>query len=148
MSPRPQRIRKVSQPPAISGLKPYGGVKGDSKKDKVFLHYEEYESIRLCDFEMLNHHQAAMAMGVSRPTLTRIYARARQKIAAALVVGKQIIIEGGKIYFDSEWYSCSSCECYFNHPERQEAIHHCPLCGSNQIANLKDIDENSNFQYR
>ena len=73
--------------------------------ETIFLNLEEYEAIRLCDYEMLNHHQASILMAVSRPTLTRIYSKARQKIAVALVQGKQIIIEGGKIYFDSEWYS-------------------------------------------
>lgn len=69
-------------------------------------------------------------MDVSRPTLTRIYARARQKIAEALVRGCQIIIEGGKIYFDSEWFECKTCGCYFNNPEKQNELKECPLCRS------------------
>lgn len=130
MSPRPLRLRKVSSPPPVSGFKPYGNKKNGAKTESVFLHFEEYEALRLCDYEMLNHHQASVIMDVSRPTLTRIYARARQKIAQALVFGSQIIIEGGKIYFDSEWFSCSSCGCFFNNPEKQEIIKECPLCKS------------------
>jgi uncharacterized protein len=138
MSPRPIRLRKISNPPVISGFKPYGGQPGTGE---VFLQIEEYEAIRLCDFEMLNHHQASSAMNVSRPTLTRIYSRARQKIASALVEGKQLIIEGGKIYFDSEWFTCDSCNCFFNQPEKDKKVEACPLCGSSQVANYQGNPE-------
>jgi len=107
MSPRPKRLRKINNPPLIRGFKPYGLESKNIPDEPVFLLYEEYESIRLCDFEMLNHLDASAAMGVSRPTLTRIYAKARQKIAEALVKGHQIVFEGGKVYFDSDWYKCA-----------------------------------------
>ena len=141
MSPRPTRLRKISNPPIISGFKPYGNKNAEKSKESVFLHYEEYEAIRLCDFEMLNHHKASVIMDVSRPTLTRIYARARQKIAEALVKGCQIIIEGGKIYFDSEWFKCNNCSCYFNNPDKEEAIMECPLCASNNILNYEQAND-------
>lgn len=113
------------------------------RAESVFLNLEEYEAIRLCDHEMLSHHQASVLMAVSRPTLTRIYSKARQKIAEALVLGKQIIIEGGKIYFDSEWYACKSCGCYFNNPEKQEEIKECPLCRSTDFQKYQpDYEEN------
>ncbi len=137
MSPRPFRLRKISNPPIISGLKPYGNGKSGGDPGTVFLQIEEYEALRLCDYNMLNHHQASETMNISRSTLTRIYARARQKIAEALVLGKQIIIEGGKIYFDSDWFSCSSCGCYFNNPDKQNEIKECPLCKSNKFINYE-----------
>ncbi len=143
MSPRPKRLRKISNPPVISGFKPYGNKNTEKNKESVFLHYEEYEAIRLCDFEMLNHHEASVIMDVSRPTLTRIYARARQKIAEALVLGKQIIIEGGKIYFDSEWFSCKSCGCYFNNPDKQEPVTACPLCKSTDFVSFEQSPEDN-----
>jgi predicted DNA-binding protein (UPF0251 family) len=138
MSPRPFRLRKVRNPPIISGFKPYGNKKNSGKAESVFLNLEEYEALRLCDYEMMNHHQASVLMGVSRPTFTRIYSKARQKIAEALVLGKQIIIEGGKVYFDSEWYSCNACGCYFNNPEKLEEIKECPLCKSINISKIGD----------
>ena len=133
MSPRPLRLRRISNPPVISGFKPYGGKNSHEKNETVFLHIEEYEALRLCDYVLLNHHQASVIMDVSRPTLTRIYARARQKLAEALVQGKQIIIEGGKIYFDSEWYSCRSCKSIFNNPDKQKELKECPLCGGTKL---------------
>jgi predicted DNA-binding protein (UPF0251 family) len=135
MSPRPFRLRKVCNPPVISGLKPYGTAKNSPRPKTVFLYLEEYEALRLCDYELLNHNQASTMMAVSRPTLTRIYSRARRKIAEALVLGKQIIIEGGKIYFDSEWYSCRTCGCYFNNPDKLKKWIVCPLCKSSDIIN-------------
>lgn len=134
MSPRPVRIRKISNPPIISGLKPYGGKSSAGANEVIFLYLEEFEAIRLCDHEQMNHEQASALMAVSRPTLTRIYARARKKIADALVTGKQIIIEGGKIYFDSEWYACGSCGCYFNNPDKLEKVKQCPLCRSKKFS--------------
>ncbi len=141
MSPRPLRLRKISNPPIISGFKPYGNKKAEGNPDALFLQIEEYEALRLCDFNMLNHNQASKMMDVSRPTLTRIYSRARQKIAEALVLGKQIIIEGGKIYFDSEWFSCKACGCYFNNPDKQEEIKECPLCKSTNISIYEPGDD-------
>jgi uncharacterized protein len=140
MSPRPTRLRKISNPPIISGFRPYGNSKNDRKSETIFLYLEEYEALRLCDYNMLNQHQASIIMDVSRPTLTRIYARARQKIAEALVLGKQIIIEGGKIYFDSEWFSCKVCGCYFNNPDKQQETKECPLCKSNNISKFEQTN--------
>jgi predicted DNA-binding protein (UPF0251 family) len=141
MSPRPTRLRRVSNPPVISGFKPYGGVLLEGQPGTVFLHLEEYEVIRLCDYENLSHHEAARVMDVSRPTLTRIYARARAKIADALVTGKQVIIEGGKVYFDSEWYKCNGCSCMFNQPEKTSVPRRCPLCGSRSITGYVPVEE-------
>jgi len=133
MSPRIKTIRKVLNPPIIKGFKPYGpGIQG-VEIASISLLYEEYEALRLCDYDMYNHIQASLAMGVSRPTFTRIYGSARQKIAKSLVEGRQIIIEGGKVYFDSDWYSCATCHCFFNNPEREIEITNCPLCKSSSI---------------
>jgi len=125
--------RKVLNPPVIKGFKPYGPESGKLNLEPVNLLYEEYEALRLCDYDRSNHQQASLMMGVSRPTFTRIYASALQKIAVAFVEGRQISIEGGKIYFDSDWYQCLSCQCNFNNPEKDQEIKNCPLCGGPQI---------------
>ena len=134
MSPRLKKIRKVLSPPPIKGFKPYGvDAKKTGELEPIILLFEEYEALRLCDYDMYNHHQASVIMGVSRPTFTRIYASLRQKIAKAFVEGRQIAIEGGKVYFDSDWYHCKKCSCYFNNPQKEIEIVDCPLCGSNKI---------------
>ncbi|OPZ97184.1 MAG: hypothetical protein BWY70_01569 [Bacteroidetes bacterium ADurb.Bin408] len=137
MSPRIKRLRKVVSPPAIKGFKPYGPEYKPGKMPAVIINIEEYEALRLCDYDLLNHHQASAIMGVSRPTFTRMYASVRQKIAAAFAEGRPIRIEGGKIYFDSDWYECSACGCFFNNPEKEQPITSCPLCRSQDIINYE-----------
>jgi len=133
MSPRTKRLRKISNPPSIKGFKPYGpDIK--TQKEPIYLYYEEYEALRLCDYDLLNHHQSCITMGVSRPTFTRIYASLRQKIATAFVEGRPIVIEGGKVYFDSDWFRCEECYCFFSNSEKDKNIHNCPLCNSPKIA--------------
>jgi uncharacterized protein len=133
MSPRIKVLRKVSNLPIIKGFKPFGSESVHLNLEIINLFYEEYEALRLSDYDKLNHHQASVEMGVSRPTFTRIYASALQKIATAFVEGRQISIEGGKVYFDSDWYHCKKCGCYFNNPEKEIPITHCPLCGSQSV---------------
>lgn len=133
MSPRIRVLRKVLNPPIINGFKPYGQESEQQKLDSVNLLFEEYEAMRLSDYNKLNHQQASIKMGVSRPTFTRIYASALQKVAKAFVEGRQITIKGGKVYFDSDWYHCNSCKSYFSHPEKDKTVESCSLCGSQQF---------------
>jgi uncharacterized protein len=128
--PRPKRIRRMNNPPHFKGFSPIGL---SDENHPVIINFEEYEAIRLSDFEFHGHVEAAQIMGVSRPTYTRIYESARRKVAAAFVQGRTIVFEGGKVYFDSEWYACKRCGCWFNHPEKGEKIDQCSLCGSNDI---------------
>jgi predicted DNA-binding protein (UPF0251 family) len=143
MSPRIKRTRKIFGPPAIKGLKPSCRGGGITKNKPVFLFLEEYESIKLCDYDLLNHNEASKAMGVSRPTFSRIYSAARQKVALAFVEVREIVVEGGKVYYDSAWFICNSCGCDFNHHNLEMNPDNCPLCGSNDISNLtsKEISE-------
>lgn len=127
---RPKRIRKMTNPPHFKGFKPIGVP---DSNDAVVLNYEEYEAIRLSDFECYGQVAAAEIMDVSRPTYARIYESARNKVAKAFVLGKPIVFEGGKVYFDSEWYACLDCGCYFNHPEKEAKLLSCTLCGSKHI---------------
>lgn len=143
--PRPKRIRKMTNPPHFRGFKPLGP---HEESNPVVLNYEEYEAIRLNDFELLGHFEASQMMEVSRPTYSRIYESARRKIAEAFVLGKAIVFEGGKVFFDTEWYSCNSCRCNFNHPAKEQKITNCTLCGSTNVVQYPentppDLIENS-----
>lgn len=133
--PRHKRIRKITSPPHFRGFSPIG-LPEDGQV--VLLGFEEYEAIRLCDFDLYNHLEASRIMNVSRPTFARIYESARQKVAYAFVQGLPIIFEGGKVYFDSDWYSCDSCGCKFNHPDKQEPAGRCALCGSERVHQVQE----------
>lgn len=133
MSPRNKTLRKVVNPPVIRGFKPFGAESGTANTEPVVLLFEEFEAIRLCDYDGCNQLKASVMMGVSRPTFTRIYASALKKIAQAFVEGRSITIAGGKVYFDSDWYHCKSCDCHFNNPDKDQKITGCPLCGSEGV---------------
>lgn len=91
--PRPRKTRKLTHRPIVSGFKPYGYKNDVRNQEGVFLFCEEYEALRLADYEKRNHCQAAMIMQISRPTFTRMYISAREKIATAFVEGRPVIIE-------------------------------------------------------
>ena len=89
--PRPQRRRRVCSEPEYTEFLP----KGSTGYDVVILSTDEYEAIRLVDFEKKTHEQCALQMDISRTTVTEIYERARFKLADSIVNGKRLVIEGG-----------------------------------------------------
>ena len=80
--------------------------------------------------------EASKIMNVSRPTFTRIYDKARKKVAKALVEIKPIIVEGGNVEFDKHWYRCNDCNDVYEETEDEN----CPTCKSDE--NIEDINEN------
>lgn len=105
---RPKRKRTIENPPVMEGFKPFGIPMSDL--EPVILLFEEYEAIRLSDYECLAQEEAAGKMNVSRPTFTRIYEKARRTIARAFVEGKAIFIEGGNYHTEDCWYKCENCQ--------------------------------------
>lgn len=92
--PRPCRCRRVCSEPLVDVFGPAsepdaGGV------PPVVLLVEEYEALRIMDYEGRTHEQCAAQMRVSRTTVTEIYERARHKVADALVNGRTLVIRGG-----------------------------------------------------
>lgn len=120
--------RKVIAPPLMLGFKPFGIV--GRELDTIVLHYDEYESIRLLDYEGLTQEQAAERMCISRPTLTRIYENARKTVAKAFVEGKQIVISGGRVDFGQKWYRCKRCNKLVRGNENHK---HCESNGESYI---------------
>lgn len=89
--PRSAKCRRVCQMPAHCRFVPEQPVQGAP----VALAVEEYEAVRLVDFQGLTQEEAAAQMGVARATVQRIYAQARQKLAVFLVEGRPLQIGGG-----------------------------------------------------
>jgi len=96
---RSKQSRQVSAMPLVAGFRPYGRCR--KSRDCIELLYDEYESVRLLDYDGCQQAEAAEKMKVSRPTLTRIYMSARKKIAMAMVEGRQMVITGGNTDFVS-----------------------------------------------
>lgn len=132
--PRKKRNRRIQVPPVIKGMSVFG-VRG-RKSNEVVVRLEEYEAIRLLDYQGLTQEQAAVHMDVSRPTLTRIYEEARNKVATAFAEGRDIIFKGGDVYFEKNWYKCNSCHASFSN--YSEKVTDCPVCSSKEVISLND----------
>jgi len=64
---------------------------------ETVLGLDELEALSLADYDGLYQEAAAMRMGVSRQTFGRILESAHRKIAAALIEGRVLRIEGGAV---------------------------------------------------
>jgi len=131
--PRRRRLRKIVAPPAFRGYKPYGVVK--AHKEHVDLLYEEYEAIKLADFDLMNHQEASEKMGVSRATFARIYESARRKLARALVETREIKTMYGNAWLENNWFFCTDCHSKFTIPEFSSK-NTCPMCHSGKLSPL------------
>ena len=134
--PRPKRKRIVNHPPMMEGFKPFGIPITDL--EPVILFFEEYEAMRLLDYMGLTQLEAAREMAVSRPTLTRIYEKARRTIAESFVEGKAIFIAGGDYHTDDFWYRCEAC---YKLLISSHEILSCSYCTSEQIRQLSNKPE-------
>ncbi|MDD3969199.1 MAG: DUF134 domain-containing protein [Proteiniphilum sp.] len=105
--PNRTRDRKIMMPPLMDGYKPFGIATRELKW--ITLHFEEFEAIRLVDYERLHQEEAAEIMNISRPTFTRLLDKARRKMARAFVEGKGILIKGGTYVTEHYWYKCHNC---------------------------------------
>lgn len=88
---RPPRCRRVCEEPAYRGFAP----RTETGAGEVVLTVDEYEVIRLVDYEKQTHEQCAAQMEISRTTVTEIYESARFKLSDSLVNGKALVIAGG-----------------------------------------------------
>lgn len=91
MRPKKTRWIKCSTAPRI--FKPQ--LKFSGTQEPVILSLDEFEAVRLLDYEHLSQLQAARLMRVHRSTVSRIISSARSKIAKALVDIHSLKIEGG-----------------------------------------------------
>lgn len=91
---RPKCLRHVRGTPDKNYFKPRGIPVSDL--EEISLPLDEFEAVRLADFEGLYHMEAAARMNISRQTFGRIVASARRKIADALINGKALRIEDGR----------------------------------------------------
>jgi predicted DNA-binding protein (UPF0251 family) len=131
--PRPKKNKMVSSPPLYSGFKPVG-IRRDMLQD-ITLEIDEYEAIRLSDYEGLDHTDAAAEMEISRSTFSRLIEKARSKVASFLIEGRMLQIEGGKIHFRDNVLKCQSCGHIFN-IDIGNRLSKCPECGSDRLLNL------------
>jgi len=134
--PRIKALRTLQELPTVKGFRPLW--MRPNYRSAVVMQLEEYEAIRLMDYENLTHEQAAEKMGVSRPTVTRIYEQARKKLATALVEGRSFLIEGGEIQLSGVHFYCEACQAKFSRSVQDSQITACPQCGSQRVISLSE----------
>lgn len=117
--------------PGIREFLPSGGCGSPT----VVLTVEEYETIRLIDRQGFSQADCASYMQVARTTAQQIYTSAREKLAAAIVEGRPLRIEGGDYRLcdgGEERCGCGGCRRH-SCGSRQEYIkgdEHYENCGN------------------
>ena len=106
---RPRKFRTVC---CLPDNPSFGPLNQKCQKKVVLMSVEEYESIRLIDFEGLMQEECAERMNVARTTVQRIYTDARKKLADSLINGMVLKIEGGD----------------YNLNDNQECRYRCRIC--------------------
>ena len=107
--PRPVKCRRVCHYPETQEFIP---AEGAGKKLPVILTVDEYETIRLIDWEGRSQEECSAFMQIARTTVQRIYESARRKLAEVLVNGLPLRIEGGDFWLcDGRNSSCGQTQC-------------------------------------
>ncbi|MBS3742150.1 MAG: DUF134 domain-containing protein [Candidatus Cloacimonetes bacterium] len=131
---RRKKTRIVQEPPLFKQFKP-AGVPARILK-RINISVGEYEALRLADYEGLSHLEAAKKMEISRPTFTRLIDRARNKIATALIEGKEIFFHGGNFKFLRDLIKCMDCGEISRSKNVKKILEECPYCSSEEVVYL------------
>lgn len=108
--PRPTKCRKVCHFPKILEFTP---VPVSDEKEPVILTVDEYETIRLIDYEGFTQAECSSFMQVARTSVQRIYESARKKLAISLIEGRSMRIKGGDFQLcDGQDTNCGRGNCF------------------------------------
>lgn len=125
---RPKKCRWVKNEPGVTFFKPQGIPLRSLEHTVITI--DELEAMRLSDFLGLNQEEVAKQMQVSRPTVTRMLARAHKAVADALAHGKAIRIEGGDYRLVGESPVCRFCGHQEDAPAKEGGDQTCSKCQS------------------
>jgi predicted DNA-binding protein (UPF0251 family) len=128
---RPKKCRWVEFEPGITFFKPQGIPLRNL--EQMVISVDELEALRLSDYLGLSHEEVAKEMNVSRPTVTRMLARAHRAVADALVNGKAIKIQGGDYKLAEREYRCNSCSHIWSGSPGISSPEFCPECQGSDI---------------
>lgn len=95
----------------------------NSKAEIITLLSEETEALYLMDLLGMYQEEAALKMEISRPTLARIIKSAHQKVALALLGGKQLCLEASREPYRVALCSDSENEPYLSLHPKSRYIH-------------------------
>ncbi len=126
---RKEKIRSVDSPPRFFRFRAEDSP--INAGEPIILRLDEYEALRLSDKLNYDHSEAARIMNISRPTFTRLLARARNKTADFLIDGGPLEIVGGSILFAANVYCCRNCHRPFRWEGEGTPV--CSRCGGSQV---------------
>lgn len=87
---RPKKQRIIKHDPRINQFSPRGKP---GRPDEIEISLDEFEALRLTDYDGLSQQESAQSMRISQQTFSRILRKARRKAADGLVNGKTIRIQ-------------------------------------------------------
>lgn len=70
--------------------------------EKVEMKLDEFEALRLCDYDGLSQIEAGEAMGVSRGTVQRLLLSGRKKIVDVLLHSKELVVHNKVINHEAD----------------------------------------------
>lgn len=91
---RPKKVRYIQNMPKIFQFSPRGRP---GRPEEVELSIDQFEALKLADFQGFSQSEGALAMQLSRPSFGRLLREARRFVADALVNGKIIKIRQGGV---------------------------------------------------
>ena len=91
------KFRTIKEEPRFARFAPVfpEGEKPGPPMEAVTMAYDEFEALRLVDYEGMLQDEASQQMGISRGTVWRCLDSARRKVATVLVEGRELMIVGG-----------------------------------------------------
>ena len=92
--PRPCKLKRVHHLPEANQFGPLN----QNSRIMINMTIEEYETIRLIDYENYTQIEAAEKMGSSKTTIQGLYDSARLKLAKTIVEGGSLHIIGGNYF--------------------------------------------------
>lgn len=105
--PRPRVGKKVC---CLPQNELFGPLDMNSEQtETIVMSVEEYETIRLIDYERMTQEECAQHMKVARGTVQKLYNDARMKISKLLVDGSNVQIKGGDYLLYEEEEKARGC---------------------------------------
>ena len=95
--PRPNKPKRVKREPVCDSFFPKGRAE---QCHEIEMSVEEYETLRLLDYEGMTQAECAREMGIARATVQSLYTEARKKTARFLVEAAGLRIRGGNFLIE------------------------------------------------
>lgn len=91
---RRKKVRYIQKMPQIAYFSPRGKA---GRPDEIELKLDQFEAIKISDYQGYNQAEGAKFMGISRPSFGRILNEGRRIVAEAISTGKILKIRMGDV---------------------------------------------------